>query len=66
MLLSITWCPQHRRSSAEARPGLGPQEDDRRESYYVGACRHRVTAKAGADGLLFRIGACRECDEEPQ
>lgn len=62
------YCPQCARlaaeSSAEARPRPGAQEDDRRESYYIGECGHRVAAESKVDGLLFRVGACHECDKE--
>ncbi len=51
-------------SSAEDRPGPGAPEDDGRESYYIGGCGHRVPAESGVSGLLFRVGPCRECDEE--
>ncbi|MGH3702962.1 MAG: hypothetical protein ACRDQY_26675 [Pseudonocardiaceae bacterium] len=50
---------------AKARPGPGAAEDDGRESYYIGACGHRVPAEPGSSGLLIHVGPCRECDEEP-
>lgn len=51
-------------SSAEARTGPGTQEDDDRESYYIGACGHQMPAESGVSGLLFYVGPCRECAEE--
>jgi hypothetical protein len=50
--------------SAQARPGPGAQKDAGRESYYIGACGHRVPAESGVSGLLFHVGPCRECAEE--
>jgi hypothetical protein len=44
--------------------GLGAQEDDGRENYYIGECGHRVTAELGVGGLLFYVGPCHRCDEE--
>jgi len=64
------YCPecvsQAAESSAEARPRPGGQEDDGRESYYIGECGHRVPVESGVGGLLFRVGPCRECGEEPR
>lgn len=39
-------------SSAEGRSGPGAQEDDGRESYYLGECGHRVPADVEGFGLL--------------
>jgi hypothetical protein len=63
------YCPQcvHRavESSAEAQPAPGAPEDDGRRNYYIGECGHRVPAESGVGGLLFRVGPCRKCDDEP-
>lgn len=50
--------------SAETPPGPSAQGDDGPGSYYLGECGHRVPAESGVGGLLFRVGPCRECDEE--
>lgn len=52
-------------SSAQARSGSGAQQDDGRESYYIGECGHRVPTESQVGGLLLRVGPCRECSEEP-
>jgi hypothetical protein len=64
------YCPecvnQATESSADARPRPGGQDDDGRESYYIGECGHRVPVESEVGGLLFRgREPCRECDEEP-
>lgn len=51
-------------SSAEAQPTPGAPEDDGRQNYYICDCGHEVPAESGVGGLLFRVGLCRECDEE--
>lgn len=57
----VSWAAE---SSAQAQPGPSAQEDNGRENYYIGECGHRVPAEPGSSGLLFRVGPCRECDEE--
>lgn len=63
------YCPQCvcrvAESSAETQLAPGAPETDGRWNYSIGECGHRVPAESGVGGLFFRVGPCRECDEQP-